>query len=171
MCNGGRCPAAPYRSVRAVLPHTALRHRSPSGMRSPVAHRSGEAVNPEVGGPPVVEPAGPSASRDPVFDAGQEGQPFVHIAVDGVELPRRVPVAEVRPPPPEHGVEVLDDSFERPARPLPGRALADLGPDRAHGPLRRPLLEEVTTLALPGLPLAVVEAQEVEAFRPSGQVD
>jgi hypothetical protein len=35
-------PAAPCQTVRAVLPHTAFRHRSPSGMRSPVAHLPGQ---------------------------------------------------------------------------------------------------------------------------------
>ncbi|MGC1513020.1 MAG: transposase, partial [Acidimicrobiales bacterium] len=49
-------PAAPYRTVRAVLPHTALRHRSSSGIRSRVAHRSGEPVDPEIPEPVPGEP-------------------------------------------------------------------------------------------------------------------
>jgi hypothetical protein len=42
-------PAAPYRTVRAVLPHTALRHRSSSGMRQrPRADVSGESIPAEI---------------------------------------------------------------------------------------------------------------------------
>lgn len=49
-------PAAPYRTVRAVLPHPALRHRWSSGMRSRIAHRSGEPVDPKIPEPIPDEP-------------------------------------------------------------------------------------------------------------------
>src|SRR6187200_2503126 len=76
-------PAAPYRTVRAVLPHTALRHRSSSGMRrSPTPDSPGEPVDAEPGEPAVVEPADPESSLGGVLDAGQLGQPPVHVAVD-----------------------------------------------------------------------------------------
>ena len=44
-------PAAPDRTVHAVLRHTALRHRSSQRMRGRVAHRSGESVDTEVAQP------------------------------------------------------------------------------------------------------------------------
>ncbi len=88
-------PAAPYRTVHAVLPHTALRHRSPQGMRIPVAHRSSQTVDAELGRPPVVEAGGPLPARPAVLDAGQPGQPFVHVAVEGGELRRRIPALRI----------------------------------------------------------------------------
>ncbi len=76
-------PAAPYRTVRAVLPHTALRHRSPSGMRSP-EHCSGQAVDSGGRDPAVVETTEPVPSRESVFDAGEAGQPLVDVAFNVV---------------------------------------------------------------------------------------
>src|ERR1700736_135940 len=70
--------------------HPALRHHSPSGLRSPIAHLSAEAVDPQVGHPPIREAGGPVPTMKPVFDAGQHGHPFMDVAVDGMELPRRV---------------------------------------------------------------------------------
>ncbi|MCA1707702.1 MAG: hypothetical protein LC808_32300, partial [Actinobacteria bacterium] len=47
-------PLSGHTTVRAVLPHTALRHRSSSGMRSaPSPDASGEPVDAEPGQPAV----------------------------------------------------------------------------------------------------------------------
>src|SRR6266498_3776061 len=94
---GSVSPAAPYRTVRAVLPHTALRHRSPSGIRSPVAHRSRKPVDPELVEPPVSESGGPVPASEAVLHAGELGHALGDVAVDGGELPGRVAVAEVSP--------------------------------------------------------------------------
>src|SRR3954452_20070910 len=95
---GSVSPAAPYRTVHAVLPHTALRHRSSSGMRRvPSPDGSGEPVDAEPGEPAVVEAAGGESVSGGLLDAGHLVQPPVHVAVDGGELPVRVAVTEVRP--------------------------------------------------------------------------
>src|ERR1700694_3246077 len=83
--------------------HPALRHRSPSGLRSPVAHLSTESVNPQVGQPPIGAAGGPAPPVEPVFGAGQHGHPLMDVAVDTVELPVGVAVPEVVPPAPQHG--------------------------------------------------------------------
>src|SRR5919106_3949772 len=156
-------PAAPYRTVRAVLPHTALRHRSSSGMRRPPSSDvSGEPIDTESGEPVVVEPAGPESVAGGVLDPGQLGHSQVHVAVDGGELPVRVAVTEVSPPAPQHGVEVSDDVVQVATGEAAVGAFTDLGPDRGHGPRRRPLRQVATVPPLRrGLPM--VEAQEVEA--------
>ena len=84
-------PAAPYRTVHAVLPHTALRHRSPSGMRRPVANRSGQPVHPERAEPRPRVVGGPVSPRAPMADAGKDRESLMDVAVDRVELPREFP--------------------------------------------------------------------------------
>jgi hypothetical protein len=81
-------PAAPRQTVHAVLPHTAFRHRSPSGMRSLVADRAGQAVHAKAAEPPAVIAAGPVAASAAVLVAGEDGQAFVDVPVDGRELGR-----------------------------------------------------------------------------------
>src|SRR5205085_8602304 len=94
-------------------PHTALRHRSSSGMRSaPSSNLPGEPVGAEAGEPAVIEPADPEPSSGGVLDAGQLGHPEMHVAVDGCELPVRVAVPEVVAPPPQHRGEVSDDRVQ-----------------------------------------------------------
>ena len=123
-------PAAPYQTVHAVLPHTAFRHRSSSGMhRRPSLDSSGESIDAEFGQPGIVEPAGPKTASGGVFDAGQLGQPQVHVAVDEGELPVRVSVAEVRSPTPKHGVEISDNVAQLTAGQVATGAVPDLGPD------------------------------------------
>src|SRR5437588_13094916 len=76
-------PPPPLRTVHAVLPHTAHRHRSPSGMRRSVAHRSAEAMDPEALVPGLVVVTGPVAPLESVLSAHEDGQAFVDVAVDG----------------------------------------------------------------------------------------
>jgi hypothetical protein len=45
---GRGCLPPPHRTVRAVLPHTALRHRSPAGIRKRWFHRPGQAIDAEL---------------------------------------------------------------------------------------------------------------------------
>ena len=85
---GSTSPAAPYQTVHAVFQHTAFRHRSLQCMRRPVVHRAPQSVDPEGHEPPVVEAGAPVAPVEPVLLAGKDGHPFVHVAVDDVELPR-----------------------------------------------------------------------------------
>ena len=155
-------PAAPYRTVHAVLPHTALRHRSPSGIRTPAAHRARQPVDPERREPPVGETGGPVPARDAVLDARQLGQSFVDVAVDDAELPGRVAVAVVRRSTPQHGVEFFDNDSQLTTGMAPWGSIPDLGPDGGHGPVRGPLLQVVAALLLRELPHMEMEAQEVE---------
>src|SRR5437879_1582824 len=67
-------PPPPLRTVHAVLPHTAHRHRSPSGMRRSVAHRSAEAMDPEALVPGLVVVTGPVAPLESVLSAHEDGQ-------------------------------------------------------------------------------------------------
>jgi hypothetical protein len=67
---GRGCLPPPHRTVRAVLPHTALRHRSPAGIRSRGSDGSGQAVDAELGAPFVGEAADPVASSESVLGAG-----------------------------------------------------------------------------------------------------
>src|SRR5207249_4411855 len=97
-------PLSGHTTVHAVLPHTALRHRSPSGMRSRVAHRSGEPVDPEVAQPVPREAVRPVEPRERMLPAGQDRHSFMDVVVDGAELVRRVPLPEVGAPTPQHGV-------------------------------------------------------------------
>src|SRR5271165_4208620 len=113
-------PAAPCRTVRAVLPHTALRHRSPRGMRCPPTDRAAEPVHPERLEPGGREPTAPVAAGEPVLVAGEERQPLVHVAVDDVELARRMSVAEVVAPAAQHAVETTDDVVDGVADPAAG---------------------------------------------------
>jgi hypothetical protein len=164
-------PAAPYRTVHAVLPHTALRHRSSSGMRrSPVTDGSFEPVDAQPGQPVVVEPAGPEPVSGGVLDAGQLGQPPVHVAVDSGELPGGIAVAEVGPSAPQHGVEVADDVAQVAAGEAGVGAVTDLGSDRAHCPCRRPPRQVTTTTRPLRHRLAVMEPQEVEAILTTTEV-
>jgi hypothetical protein len=59
---------------------------------------------------------GPVPSPEAMFAAGEDRQPLVDVAIDGVELPAGVPVAEVRAPAPQHGIEVGDHNGHRPRR-------------------------------------------------------
>src|SRR5215211_2351038 len=163
-------PAAPCRTVRAVLPHTALRHRSPSGMRSPIAHRAAELVDPEALVPGVAEPAGPVAATEPVFGAGEDGEPFVDVAVDGGELPARIAPPEVVTPPPQHGVEASHNLLDRPADEPAVGAVTHLRPNRGYGPIRRPSLQVVPARTFPRRHLVMVKAEKVKALPTTGQV-
>src|ERR1035441_7090225 len=62
----------PHRTVRAVLPHTALRHRSPAGIRKRGFHRSAEAIDAELGCPLVVEAVSPVSALESVLGAGED---------------------------------------------------------------------------------------------------
>lgn len=133
-------PAAPYQTVHAVFLHTASRPRSSSGMRwCPSSDCSGESIDTEFPRPAVVEPADGETSSGGVFDAGQFRHPPVHVAVDGGELPCRVPVTEVRPSSPQHGVEVTDNVVQVAACEATVGMVTGLGSYGCHGPLRPPL--------------------------------
>src|SRR5438093_12970099 len=67
-------------------------------MRSPVAHRPAQAIDPETPEPRRVVPAAPLPSRAAVLGAHEDGQGLVDIAVDGLELPPGVAGAEVGAP-------------------------------------------------------------------------
>src|SRR5438067_3565430 len=97
-------------------------------MRRRPAYGSGEAVDPEPGDPPVGETGGPVPAPQPVFPAGEDRQPLVDIAVDRVELPPGVPVAEVRTPASQHGVEVGDHGGYRPLGLRDGSGCTDFVP-------------------------------------------
>src|SRR4051812_3413803 len=94
----------PHRTVHAVLPHTALRHRSPAGIRERGFHRSGQAVDAEPGRPLVVEAGDPVSALESVLGAGEDREAFVDVGVDLGELPRGVAVAEVVAPPAQDAV-------------------------------------------------------------------
>ena len=53
------CLPPPHRTVHAVLPHTALRHRSPAGIRKGWFHGSGQAIGAELVHPLIVEAGDP----------------------------------------------------------------------------------------------------------------
>jgi hypothetical protein len=59
---------------------------------------------------------------------GELGEPFVDVTVDQVELPRRVTVAEVRSPAPQHRVEVADNQRQVTTGVAPRGVISDLGP-------------------------------------------
>ena len=71
----------------------------------------------------VVEPAYSKTTSGGVLDAGQLGQPPVHVAVDDVELPVRVSVAEVRSPAPQDGVEFSDNMVQLTAGEMASRCV------------------------------------------------
>ena len=122
--------------------HPALGRRSPSGRRSPVvAHLPAEAVDPQVGEPPVGEAGSPAPPVEPVLGAGEAGHPQMDVVIDGAEPLRGAAHGEARAPAPQHGVETGDNLVQRSARPVAGRALLDPGPDGGHGPRRRPLVQ------------------------------
>ena len=68
--------------VGCSLPHTALRHRSPAGIRSRGCHPSCQAVDAEFGAPFVVEAGDPVSACEPVLGAGELREAFVDVAVD-----------------------------------------------------------------------------------------
>src|SRR5215217_4335786 len=72
----------PHRTVHAVLPHTAHRHRSPAGKRKRGSHRSAQAMDTEPGCPLVVEAGDPVAALESVLGAGEDREAFVDVAVD-----------------------------------------------------------------------------------------
>src|SRR5487761_1928391 len=102
-------PAAPDQTVHAVLRHTAFRHRSSQRMRSRIAHRPGESIDPEVPQPLPRKAVGPVKSSETMFPAGQPCYSFVDVGVDSAELVRRVTLSEVGTPTPQDGVEIIDD--------------------------------------------------------------
>src|SRR3954451_15370304 len=106
---GRRSP--PHRTVRAVLPHTAHRHRSPTGIRKRWFHRPVQAIDAELVDPFVVEAVDPVAALESVLGAGEDREAFVDVAVDLGELPPGVPVAEVVGPTTDNVVDVLDGVF------------------------------------------------------------
>ena len=85
--------------VGCSLPHTALRHRSPTGMRRPSGHLAAEAVYAELVHPLMIEAGDPVAAGESVLDAGEDREAFVDVGVDLVELLPGVTVAEVVAPP------------------------------------------------------------------------
>jgi hypothetical protein len=87
---GVGCLPPPHRTVRAVLPHTALRRRSPAGKRERGSHCSAESIDAELGRPLVIEAADPVASLESVLGAGEDREAFADVAVDLVELVRGV---------------------------------------------------------------------------------
>jgi hypothetical protein len=76
------CLPPPLRTVRAVLPHTAHRHRSPAGKRKRGSHRSAQAIDAKPGCPLVVEAGDPVAALESVLGAGEDREAFVDVAVD-----------------------------------------------------------------------------------------
>ena len=60
----------------------------------------------------MIEPADSKSTSGGVFDAGQLGHPKVHVAVDGGELAVRISITQVRPPAPQHGGEVSDNTLQ-----------------------------------------------------------
>src|ERR671930_2460297 len=106
------CWSCRAHTVRAVLPHTALRHRSPAGIRKRRLHRPVQAIDAELGRPLIVEAGNPVAALESVLGAGDEREAFVDVAVDLVELPPRVPVAEVVAPTTQNAVEIFDHPLQ-----------------------------------------------------------
>src|SRR3954454_16308493 len=104
-------------------------------MRSPVAHCADQLVDAERVEPAAVEAPLPVRSSEPVFGAGEDGHPEVDVAVDVAELAGRVASPEVRPPAPQHGVEVGDHPFDGPAHPTTIRAFTDRRADRVYRPI------------------------------------
>ena len=113
--------------MRAVLPHTALRHRSPAGIRKRWFHRSGQAIDPKLVHPLIVEAGDPVAAGESVFGAGEDREAFVDVGVDLGELPCGVSVAEVVAPTAQDAVEILDRPLQRQPRVAALRPGADLG--------------------------------------------
>ena len=129
-----RWPAAPDRTVRAVLPHTALRHRSSCSMRSRVAHCSGEPADPQVPKPIPCKAISPVEPGEPVFATGQHRDSFMNVVIDCSELRRGVPLPEVVAPAPQHGVELFDHHTQVEPDPTRGRRVTNLASDRGHSP-------------------------------------
>ena len=76
------CLPLPHRTVRAVLSHTALRHRSPAGIRKRGFHRSVEAVDADPVRPLIIKAGDPVAASKSVLGAGENREAFVDVAVD-----------------------------------------------------------------------------------------
>src|SRR3954447_10759629 len=145
------CLPPPHRTVRAVLPHTAHRHRSPAGIRKRGSHRPVQAIDAELVRPLVIEAGDPVAALESVLGAGEEREAFVDVAVDLGELPAGVAVAEVIAPTTQHAVEILDRPLQRQPRVAAIRAVANLASDGGHRPLGRPLVQIPTARLLPRL--------------------
>jgi hypothetical protein len=161
-------PAAPGRTVCAVLPHTALRHRSSSGMR----RRSAPSRRAARRRTPV-----PRHGRTVVASCGLGGRARCWRrrptaggrSVDVAELACRVAPARVHAPPPQHGVEVSHHLFDRSAHVPPVRPVPDLCSDRVHRSSRWPAVEVMLASPPPRLPLAVMEAEAVESLPTSNR--
>jgi len=138
---GCRFASGPCQTVHAVLSHTASRHRSPRGMRSRVAHSSAEAIDTKAGEPGRCVAALPVPPVAAVFAARPDRKPFVDVAVDRGELPRRVTVAEVGGPTTKYTVEPCHDHLDRQADEPSIGERPDLGAHGLHRPLRRPPLQ------------------------------
>src|SRR4029077_4762647 len=130
--------------------HTALRRCSPGCCRQrhavPDATREAEDSKPAIPGIGVCL-APPTPALAP-FLAVEQREAFLDVAVDLVELLRRVPPAEVVAPAPQHRVELLHHLVHGPFQPRPWRRdRFDLGPNGRHCPPCWPALAE------PSIPL------------------
>jgi hypothetical protein len=76
------CLPPPHRIVHGLLSHTALRHRSPAGIRKCWSDGSVEAVDAELVDPLVGEAGGPVTTLSSVLGAGEDGEALVDLAVD-----------------------------------------------------------------------------------------
>src|SRR5262245_5278065 len=95
----------------------------------------------------------------------------MYVAVDCAELSSGVTPPKVVAPPPEDRVELLHYGINRSAHPVsPGR-VPDLTSDHGHVAIGRPLLHVIATLPFPGLHLAVMKPEEVEAFLTVGEIN
>src|SRR3990172_12816376 len=102
----------------------------------------------------------------------ETAQPVGEVTVELVELPGRIPGAEVVGPSLQHRVQVADDHphILHPM-PSPVRQLSNPRPHPLHAPHRRPPLEVVAANALsfqqqPRQALPQVTAEELKAFLP-----
>ena len=130
-------PAAPFQTVRAGLPHTACRHRSPPGMRGSPSGLALEPVHLELVDPvPVVGPEVESVLG--VFGTGEFSEAFMDVAVDGFELPGRVSVPEVGALSAQHAVEVANNDFDGEAHVAAVGDGTNLGSYRRRRSPRRP---------------------------------
>jgi hypothetical protein len=118
-------------TVHAVLPHTASRHRSPSGMRSCRRPRPTETIDAESLQPrPIVTL--PVATGPSVLGTVEDRQPLVNVIVDDGELARRCPVAKVGSPASEDQVESHDHRVNRCAHLVTVSCFPDPGSDCVH---------------------------------------
>src|SRR6266540_1039593 len=99
----------PPRTVREVFPHTAHRHPSPGRMRGAVVDASDERAQAEV----ALLANEPAAVRERTLEAvalaDEPAQPLDRVAVELVELGRRVAATKVAAPAGQEPVQAGHD--------------------------------------------------------------